>query len=57
MNTDAWDYLAGQHMVKEAGGQIEEQDISSVLVSGGRVVTAAPGVFDDLKKFTDHAMK
>ncbi|MEK9815083.1 MAG: inositol monophosphatase [Paracoccaceae bacterium] len=54
---NAWDYLAGQLMVKEAGGQIEEQDISSVLVSGGRVVAAAPGVFDDLQKFTDHAMK
>ena len=54
---NAWDYLAGQLMVKEAGGQIEEQDISSVLVSGGRVVAAAPGVFDDIQKITDHAMK
>ena len=54
---NAWDYLAGQLMVKEAGGQIEEQDISSVLIRGGRVVAAAPGVFNDLQKFTDRAMK
>jgi len=54
---NAWDYLAGQLMIQESGGQIEEQDISSVLIKGGRVVAAAPGVFNDLQKFTDLAMK
>ena len=53
---NAWDYLAGQLMVKEAGGQIEEQDVSSVLIRGGRVVAAAPGVFDDIQRFTDISM-
>jgi len=51
-----WDYLAGQLMVKEAGGRIEEQDIAEVLVSGGRVVAAAPGVFGDIQRFTDISM-
>lgn len=52
-----WDYLAGQLMVKEAGGRIEEQDIAEVLVSGGRVVAAAPGVFGDIQRFTDISMR
>ena len=51
-----WDYLAGQLMVKEAGGRIEEQEIAEVLVSGGRVVAAAPGVFGDIQRFTDISM-
>ena len=36
-------------MVKEA---YEEQDVSSVLIRGGRV----EGVFDDIQRFTDISM-
>ena len=42
---NAWDYLAGQLMVKEAGGYIEEQNIADVLINGGRVIASTPAIF------------
>ena len=54
---NAWDYLAGQLMVREAGGKVENQDISTVLKSGGRVVASAPAVFSRLKLITENALK
>ena len=30
--------------------------VPSVLIRGGRVVAAAPGVFDDIQRFTDISM-
>ena len=53
---NAWDYLAGQLMVREAGGIIEEQDVEEVLRKGGRVVASAPPVFDRLLELTIDAM-
>ena len=53
---NAWDYLAGQLMVREAGGCVEKQDLETVLHHGGRVVAAAPGVFERLVMLTERAM-
>ncbi len=53
---NAWDYLAGQLMVREAGGCVETQDLETVLRHGGRVVAAAPGVFEKLVMLTERAM-
>ena len=47
-----WDFLAGQLMVREAGGKIEIQDIEEMLRQGGRVVASSPAVFDKLLKLT-----
>ena len=54
---NAWDYLAGQLMVKEAGGCIEEQDIADVLINGGRVIASTPAIFSQLAAFTENALK
>ncbi len=45
---NAWDYLAGQLMVKEAGGIIEDQNADEIIARGGRVITGTPAVFDTL---------
>ena len=47
-----WDFLAGQLMVREAGGKIEIQDIEEMLRLGGRVVASSPAVFDKLLELT-----
>lgn len=54
---NAWDYLAGQLMVKEAGGYIEEQNIADVLINGGRVIASTPAIFSQLVAFTENALK
>ena len=43
---NGWDYLAGQLIVAEAGGRVEQTDADRAIAAGGRVVVAAPGVFD-----------
>jgi len=53
---NAWDYLAGQLMVREAGGSVEVQDVDDVLHQGGQVVASAPPVFDRLLELTKQAM-
>jgi len=53
---NAWDCLAGQLLVTEAGGQAEDQDAQAMIAEGGRVVCAAPGVFEDLLRLTKDAM-
>lgn len=45
---NAWDCLAGQLMIKEAGGRLEEQSAEAMLKSGGRVIAGTPGIFDEL---------
>ena len=44
-------------MVREAGGFIETQDLETILHHGGRVVAAAPEVFERLVKLTESAMR
>lgn len=45
---NAWDCLAGQLLVEEAGGKIEAQNADAVIRDGGRIIASAPQVFDDL---------
>ena len=55
----AWDCLAGQLLVAEAGGCVEKQSADQMIAQGGRVIAGAPGVFTDLvamadRHFDDH---
>ena len=52
---NAWDCLAGQLLVAEAGGIVEDQDASAMIEKGGRVVTGTPEVFADLVALADRA--
>ena len=45
---NAWDCLAGQLLVAEAGGCVEFQDADAMISDGGRVVVGSPKVFDRL---------
>jgi len=45
---NAWDCLAGQLLVEEAGGRVEEQDATEMIRKGGRVIAATPEVFPAL---------
>lgn len=45
---NAWDCLAGQLLVVEAGGRIEKQSAAHMLIDGGRVVVGCVEVFDEL---------
>lgn len=50
---NAWDCLAGQLMVAEAGGQIEDQNADAMIRDGGRVVVGTRDVFDRLLAIVD----
>jgi len=52
---NAWDCLAGQLLIKEAGGIIEVQDANEMLKSGGRVIASGPGVFDEIFEIANKA--
>jgi len=45
---NAWDCLAGQLIVAEAGGGIEDQNADDMIVNGGRVIAANPTVYPQL---------
>ncbi len=45
---NAWDCIAGQLIISEAGGRVETQSADAMIDKGGRVVTGSAGVFDDL---------
>jgi myo-inositol-1(or 4)-monophosphatase len=45
---NAWDCLAGQLIVAEAGGRVEVQDADTMIRDGGRVVVGTPVIFDRL---------
>jgi myo-inositol-1(or 4)-monophosphatase len=45
---NAWDCLAGQLMIAEAGGRIEDQNADMMIQDGGRVIAGVPEVFEDL---------
>lgn len=50
---NAWDCLAGQLLIAEAGGLVEQQSADEMLKHGGRVVASTPVIFDDLVAMTD----
>lgn len=52
---NGWDCLAGQLLVAEAGGRIEDQNADDMIANGGRVVVGTPDVFDTLRRIADDA--
>jgi myo-inositol-1(or 4)-monophosphatase len=50
---NAWDCLAGQLLVAEAGGRTEDQSANGMIASGGRVIAASEGVFGTLVDIGD----
>lgn len=52
---NAWDCLAGQLLIEEAGGMVEPQDANDMIARGGRVVVGTAQVFDTLKGIADAA--
>lgn len=50
---NAWDCLAGQLLIAEAGGRVEKQSANQMLETGGRVVASAPAIFDELVSMAD----
>lgn len=52
---NAWDCLAGQLLIAEAGGRIEAQDADAMIADGGRVVVGTPDVFDALQAMANEA--
>ncbi|SFR64402.1 inositol monophosphatase family protein [Litoreibacter janthinus] len=45
---NAWDCIAGQLIVAEAGGVVEEQDADAMIADGGRVIVGTSAVFKPL---------
>lgn len=50
---NAWDCLAGQLLITEAGGRTEKHNADTVIAEGARVIAAAPQVFDTLVDICD----
>jgi myo-inositol-1(or 4)-monophosphatase len=54
---NAWDCLAGQLLVAEAEGRVEQQDAGAMIRDGGRVVVGTPAVFETLVSIADDAWR
>lgn len=54
---NAWDCLAGQLLVREAGGRIEAQDADRMIREGGRVIAAGADLFDALRAIAEEAWR
>lgn len=54
---NAWDFLAGQLIIYEAGGKIEKQNLKKMIDKGGRVVVGSSGVFDKSVHMADKVFK
>lgn len=52
---NAWDCLAGQLLVEEAGGRVEAQDAGVMIRDGGRVIAGSRDVFDELTAIAESA--
>lgn len=52
---NAWDCIAGQLIIAEAGGRVEDQSADDMIKHGGRVVAASAGIFDELVAIADSA--
>ena len=50
---NAWDCLAGQLIIAEAGGRVEQQSADQMIAEGGRVVAGSAGIFDELVRIAD----
>ncbi len=54
---NAWDCLAGQLFIAEAGGRVEHQSAGQMLETGGRVIAGSPDIFDELLAMSETAFK
>ena len=54
---NAWDCLAAQLLISEAGGCVEKQSADDMLNNGGRVVTSGPVIFDEIVAMADGAFQ
>ncbi len=54
---NAYDCLAGQLLIDEAGGVIERQNAQEMLIKGGRVVASTPAIFEQLVNMADAAFQ
>ncbi len=52
---NAWDCLAGQLLISEAGGVVEDQDADAMIKNGGRVIVGTPDVFETLLSIAEDA--
>ena len=52
---NAWDCLAGQLLIAEAGGCVEVQSANEMLEHGGRVVASAPAIFGELVEMANES--
>ncbi|MGB5066639.1 MAG: inositol monophosphatase family protein [Albidovulum sp.] len=52
---NAWDCLAGQLIVAEAGGVVEEQDAQDMIVNGGRVIVGTAETFGEIMVLAETA--
>ncbi len=52
---NAWDCLAGQLLISEAGGIVEAQDAREMIRDGGRVIVGTAEVFDTLHDMAERA--
>jgi len=52
---NAWDCLAGQLLISEAGGCVEEQNADHMIATGGRVIVGGKGVFKHLVRISEAA--
>lgn len=50
---NAWDCLAGQLLIAEAGGEVEQQSADAMLRDGGRVIAGGSAIFDELIEMAD----
>jgi myo-inositol-1(or 4)-monophosphatase len=53
---NAWDALAGLLLIDEAGGRALPYPAPGGLASGGPVLAAAPGIFDELARLLQRAV-
>lgn len=51
----AWDCLAGQLLIEEAGGCIEQQNATQMMSRGGRVIAGSEAVFERLQSIANDA--
>lgn len=54
---NAWDCLAGQLLIAEAGGVVEDQNADDMILNGGRVVTATAEVFAQVQAMANRAYR
>lgn len=54
---NAWDCLAGQLLIGEAGGMVEPQSADAMLKDGGRVIAGTPAIFKELQGMSEVAFR